>query len=186
MRPACLSAPRDAKVQQSACATVFTLIELLVVVGVVVILIGILLPSLSKARAQAKLNVYKAHLRQLGAAILMYADQHDEVMPLGPACSGPFDFFCADVAINQLWIGEANEQHSVCPSALAPLSTMTHLIGSCTSAHRTTRTVWRRSCLASGPSSTPRAHTLTANWTNSHSSGCRGRSRGWVRIPWTT
>ena len=99
----------------------FTLIELLVVIGIVGILAGLLLPSLSKARKRAKLNVCKARLGQLGAAILMYADQHDEVIPLGPACTGPFDFICAEVATNQLWIGDANEHHPHLPIGLGAL-----------------------------------------------------------------
>ena len=70
------------KARQSACTPAFTLVELLVVMGIVVLLLGILLPSLSKAREQTKIRVCQPHLGQLGAAILVYADQHDEAIPL--------------------------------------------------------------------------------------------------------
>ncbi|MGB2987830.1 MAG: type II secretion system protein, partial [Phycisphaerae bacterium] len=67
----------------------FTLIELLVVIAIVGLLISILVPALSKSRANAKLTVCRSHLSQLGLAIIIYADQHRELIPRGPACTGP-------------------------------------------------------------------------------------------------
>jgi prepilin-type N-terminal cleavage/methylation domain-containing protein len=55
----------------------FTLIELLVVIAVIALLMGILLPSLSKAKEQAKKIVCSAHTKGLGVALLMYADDYD-------------------------------------------------------------------------------------------------------------
>ncbi len=56
--------------------TGFTLIELLVVVAIIALLISILLPSLSRAREQAKIAKCLANLRALGSGIHNYfADQ---------------------------------------------------------------------------------------------------------------
>lgn len=53
----------------------FTLIELLVVVAIIVVLIAILMPSLSKARRQAKAVQCASNMRSLATLCLMYSDE---------------------------------------------------------------------------------------------------------------
>jgi len=57
----------------------FTLIELLVVIAIIALLMGILIPSLQKARNQAQGVVCGSHLKGLGVALRMYLDDNDGV-----------------------------------------------------------------------------------------------------------
>ena len=59
----------------------FTLIELMVVITIIGILVGIILPSLSQIRNAARNLKCKNNLRQLGAAIDLYAEENEEIYP---------------------------------------------------------------------------------------------------------
>jgi len=55
----------------------FTLIELLVVVAIIAMLIAILLPSLSRAREQARFTACMSNMRQLGLGFLYYGEDNN-------------------------------------------------------------------------------------------------------------
>lgn len=62
----------------------FTLIELLVVISIVAILAAVLMPTLQRARKQARAVVCQARLRQWGALLAMYVNENAGRLP-GPA-----------------------------------------------------------------------------------------------------
>ena len=54
----------------------FTLIELLVVIAIIALLMGILMPALSKVKAQGRSAVCRANVRSWGMIWRMYADEN--------------------------------------------------------------------------------------------------------------
>ncbi len=59
----------------------FTLIELLVVIAIIAILAAILFPVFSRAREQARKTQCLSNMKQIGTALMMYAQDWDETLP---------------------------------------------------------------------------------------------------------
>lgn len=70
----------------------FTLIEILAVVAIIGLLIAILLPSLSKAKTQARRATCASQLHQVGLAMMAYMQDNRDRMPFISAMPsiGPF------------------------------------------------------------------------------------------------
>jgi len=66
----------------------FTLVELLVVVSIIALLVSILLPSLQRARDQAKMVKCMAHQGGLAKAALTYVSEENDWIPGSPGTTG--------------------------------------------------------------------------------------------------
>lgn len=84
VRPAGI--PRTCRIARNPRA--FTLIEVLIVVAVLALLVGLMLPALSKSRQSAQITACTVNLRQLITASLMYVGDNRDVFP-DPAWDPP-------------------------------------------------------------------------------------------------
>ena len=77
------------------CRRAFSLIELIVVIGIIAILLGLLFPALHSVRANAMSIKCQSNMRQIGMAMLMYAnDNRGQLFPFdagGPTGMPPID-----------------------------------------------------------------------------------------------
>jgi prepilin-type N-terminal cleavage/methylation domain-containing protein len=86
----------------------FTLIEVLVVVAILALLVAILLPSLKRARTQAKIASCAANSKQIATAISIYQAEENGKVPImlnwhsGPAYSAPARTVFLSVALRKV------------------------------------------------------------------------------------
>jgi len=78
----------------------FTLIELLVVIAIIGILASMLLPSLAGALRKAKRIKCVGNLKQIGAGMIMFAQDNDDRLPWQLTPSGQAEHFAAHYAVD--------------------------------------------------------------------------------------
>jgi len=62
----------------------FSIVELLVVIGIISILVGLLLPTIARARQQSQALACKAQLQNIGSAFQMYLNENAGWYPTAP------------------------------------------------------------------------------------------------------
>lgn len=96
------------------CRRAFTLVEMLVVVAVIAILVALLLPALSRARAMGRSVTCQNNLRQFGIGMLQRADRS------GTFCSGAFDWATDGCVTEVGWVADLVESGTPVGNMLCP------------------------------------------------------------------
>ena len=98
----------------------FTLVELLVVVGIIAVLIGLLLPSLARARDRARAVQCLSNLHQMGVLAFAYAASHQGSLPASSAGGNVWwDFDESDplnIHAGLLWEQRGDVRVQQCPA----------------------------------------------------------------------
>jgi prepilin-type processing-associated H-X9-DG protein len=83
----------------------FTLVEILVVIGIVALLLGILVPTVSKARESSRTTACLSNLRQLTAAAYNYAADHNNyIIPVGNSAAGGSSYWWCNILVDGKYI----------------------------------------------------------------------------------
>lgn len=96
----------------------FTLVELLIVTAIIAVLAALLFPVFAQARERARSATCLSHLRNLDTAMLMYAQDYDEHLPLAAAPTTVKPFFLAWHNLIDPYV--RNKQVWLCPSSQIP------------------------------------------------------------------
>lgn len=97
----------------------FTLIELLVVIAIIAILAAILFPVFAQAREKARQTACLSNQKQIGLAMLMYAQDYDNYMPV-------YIWPNSYIVATRLEPYIKNAQLFKCPSSSFPMGTIQH------------------------------------------------------------
>jgi len=89
----------------------FTLIELLVVIAIIAILVAMLFPVFAKARAKAE---QVSCVRQLGMAVLMYAQDYEDTLPIAVTCRPDWSYCWTTMELLEPYI--MSQEIRFCPS----------------------------------------------------------------------
>jgi len=100
----------------------FTLIELLVVIAIISILDAILFPVFARARESARRSSCLSNLKQMGLAMMMYAQDHDEHITPVYTTNSPYVLPNGNTYTTMLWYHALypymkNRQIMNCPSS---------------------------------------------------------------------
>jgi prepilin-type N-terminal cleavage/methylation domain-containing protein/prepilin-type processing-associated H-X9-DG protein len=108
------------------CGSGFTLVELLVVIGIIALLIGLLMPTLARARQQGNWIRCQSNMRQVGVALQTYLNDADGWM--FPPLRGSGN------AEDQRWTAfvfdKWNPAIMLCPSDLDPVEEHSYILNS--------------------------------------------------------
>lgn len=87
--------------------TGFTLIELLVVIAIIAMLLGVLIPSLNKAKMAAQTLICNSNLKNYGPAVTLYASENKDRAPFMVSW-----LFRQDTIANAPFLGKRHMWHS--------------------------------------------------------------------------
>ena len=109
----------------------FTLIELLVVIAIIAILAAILFPVFQKVRENARRASCQSNEKQLGLAIIQYAQDYDELYPGGHLLSNTDTSDCGIGWAGQIYPFVKSTGVYICPDdstvPTAPKTTVTYV-----------------------------------------------------------
>ena len=77
----------------------FTLIELLVVISIIALLVAILMPGLARARELARASKCFSHLRAIGLATHLYAEENKQLLPRSQMTASYHNVLCWEKSI---------------------------------------------------------------------------------------